>query len=97
MVRRLLEAGASGYVLKSDFPRSLVDAVRSVSRDKRFLSSKVNEIVLNGFLGVPDGSDEIPAAECGSSANRPSVKRRLSVCSEQANRTKKLPPSSALP
>jgi DNA-binding NarL/FixJ family response regulator len=63
MVRRLLEAGASGYVLKSDFPRSLVDALRSVSRDKRFLSSKVNEIVLNGFLGVPDGSDEIPAAE----------------------------------
>jgi DNA-binding NarL/FixJ family response regulator len=62
MVRRLLEAGASGYVLKSDFPRSLVEAVRNVSRDKRFLSSKVAEIVLNGFLDVPGMSDEIPPA-----------------------------------
>jgi DNA-binding NarL/FixJ family response regulator len=63
MVRRLLEAGASGYVLKSDFPRSLVEAVRKVSHDKRFLSSKVNEIVLNGFLEVPDAIGEIPPAE----------------------------------
>ena len=63
MVRRLLAAGASGYVLKSDFPRSLVEAVRNVSRDKRFLSSKVSEIVLNGFLEVPEPPPEIPSAE----------------------------------
>jgi len=63
MVRRLLEAGASGYVLKSDFPRSLVKAVRTVSRDKRFLSSKAAEIVLNGFLEGADVASEAPAAE----------------------------------
>jgi DNA-binding NarL/FixJ family response regulator len=63
MVRRLLEAGASGYVLKSDFPHSLVKAVRSVSRDKRFLSSKVAEIVLNGFLEGAEVASEFPAAE----------------------------------
>ncbi len=63
MVRRLLEAGASGYVLKSDFPRSLVRAVRAVSRDERFLSSKVAEIVLNGFLAAADVAPEVPAAE----------------------------------
>lgn len=63
MVRRLLEAGASGYVLKSDFPRSLVNAVRSVSRDKRFLSSRVAEIVLHGFLEAGDLAREVPAAE----------------------------------
>ena len=63
MVRRLLEAGASGYVLKSDFSRSLVGAVRAVSRDERFLSSKVAEIVLNGFLAAADVAPEVPAAE----------------------------------
>jgi DNA-binding NarL/FixJ family response regulator len=62
MVRRLLEAGASGYVLKSDFARSLVKAVRTVARDKRFLSSKVAEIVLDGFL-AGDAAPEAPAAE----------------------------------
>src|SRR5713226_8224045 len=63
MVRRLLEAGASGYVLKSDFPRSLVRAVRTVSKDERFLSSKVTEIVLNGFLEGAEVACEVPAAE----------------------------------
>src|SRR5882762_686574 len=63
MVRRLLEAGASGYVLKSDFPHSLVKAVRTVSRDKRFLSSKAAEIVLNGFLEGAEVASEAPAAE----------------------------------
>src|SRR5216683_2408115 len=29
MLRRVLEAGASGYVLKSDFPHSLVEAVKN--------------------------------------------------------------------
>ena len=63
MVRRLLEAGARGYVLKSDFPRSLVRAVRSVSRDKRFLSSKVTDIVLNGFLEGAEVTSVTPPAE----------------------------------
>jgi DNA-binding NarL/FixJ family response regulator len=37
MLRRVLEAGASGYVLKSDFPHSLVEAVKNVSRGEAFL------------------------------------------------------------
>jgi len=49
-VRRVLEAGALGYVLKSDLATSLVKAVKGVSEGKRFLTPKVSEIVLNGFL-----------------------------------------------
>jgi DNA-binding NarL/FixJ family response regulator len=60
MVRRLFQAGANGYVLKSDFPRSLVTAVKEVSHDKRFLSDRVAEIVLDGFLDLPDASPEFP-------------------------------------
>ena len=74
MVRRLLEAGASGYVLKSDFPRSLVEAVKCVSRDKRFLSSKVAEIVLNGFLDAREA--DTPHAE--QSARKP-TQRELQI------------------
>src|SRR5207245_10718214 len=50
MVRRVLEAGARGYVLKSDLGGCLVQAVKSVSDGKRFLTPKVSEIVLEGFL-----------------------------------------------
>jgi DNA-binding NarL/FixJ family response regulator len=50
MVRRALDAGARGYLLKSDLTESLVKAVKDVSQGKRFLTPKVSEIVLEGFL-----------------------------------------------
>src|SRR4029077_19574653 len=50
MVRRALDAGASGYLLKSDLTDSLRKAVKAVVEGKRFLTPKVSEIVLHGFL-----------------------------------------------
>jgi DNA-binding NarL/FixJ family response regulator len=50
MVQRALEAGAHGYILKSDLTESLVKAVKSVSEGQRFLTPKVSEIVLEGLL-----------------------------------------------
>lgn len=50
MVRRVLDAGALGYVLKSDLAKHLVKAVRNVSAGKLFLTPKVSDIVLKGFL-----------------------------------------------
>ena len=50
MVRRVLDAGAVGYVLKSDLAACLVKAVDDVSEGRRFLTPKVSEIVLSGFL-----------------------------------------------
>jgi DNA-binding NarL/FixJ family response regulator len=50
MVRRALDAGAHGYILKSDLTDSLPKAVRAIADGKRFLTPKVSEIVLEGFL-----------------------------------------------
>jgi DNA-binding NarL/FixJ family response regulator len=60
MVRRVLEAGALGYVLKSDLATRLVRAVKDVSAGKLFLTPKVSGIVLKGFLknGNQDESRE---------------------------------------
>lgn len=52
MVRRALDAGARGYVLKSDLTDCLPKAVRAVAEDKRFLTPRVSEIVLEGFLNT---------------------------------------------
>src|ERR1035441_2512024 len=43
MVRRVLEAGARGYVLKSDLAGHLVKAVKAVSKGMIYLTSKVSE------------------------------------------------------
>lgn len=50
MVQNALEAGAHGYVLKSDLTKSLVEAVKEVAAGKRSLTPKVSEIVVEGFL-----------------------------------------------
>src|SRR5580698_6055447 len=50
MVRRVLDVGALGYVLKSDLAANLVKAVKAVSAGKLFLTPKVSEIVVKGFL-----------------------------------------------
>jgi DNA-binding NarL/FixJ family response regulator len=50
MVRRVLDAGALAYVLKSDLSVNLVEAVKNVSAGRLFLTPRVSEIVLKGFL-----------------------------------------------
>jgi DNA-binding NarL/FixJ family response regulator len=46
VIREVLEAGAHGYLLKSDAGRDLVNAVSALHRNKRFFTSKVAEMVL---------------------------------------------------
>ncbi len=50
LVRRALDAGVRGYLLKSDLTESLARAVKAVADGKRFLTQKVSEIMLDGFL-----------------------------------------------
>ncbi len=52
MVRRAFDAGANGYLLKSDILEYLPKAVRAIAEDKHFLTPKVCEIVLQGFINA---------------------------------------------
>src|SRR5690242_7297308 len=50
LIRQVLRAGAHGYVLKSDAGEQLVATVRSLERHEPFLTTRVTEVVLDGFL-----------------------------------------------
>lgn len=50
VVREVLDAGARGFVLKSDAARDLVAAVEALRRNKTFFTSRVAEMVLDGYL-----------------------------------------------
>ena len=52
LVHSALEAGAQGYILKSDLTQSLVKAVEDVSSGKRSLTPRVSEIIVEGFLNA---------------------------------------------
>jgi DNA-binding NarL/FixJ family response regulator len=63
MVRRVLQAGAQGYVLKSDLAAHLVRAVDEVSKGKISLTPKVSKIVLQGFLTAEKEPNRTGCAE----------------------------------
>jgi DNA-binding NarL/FixJ family response regulator len=53
IVREVLEAGAQGYLLKSDAGRELVKAIEAMLDDKTYFTSRVAQMVLTGFLNAP--------------------------------------------
>jgi DNA-binding NarL/FixJ family response regulator len=59
VVQEVLNAGARGFLLKSDAARDLVAAVDSLRLGKIYFTPRVASMVLNGYLG----RDHAPAAE----------------------------------
>jgi DNA-binding NarL/FixJ family response regulator len=62
LVRDALEAGARGFLLKSDAKQLLISAVESLAAHRPFFTSKVSETLLETFLakGVPGESALTP-------------------------------------
>ena len=50
VIREALDAGARGFVLKSDAARDLVAAVEALQNRRMFFTPRVNDLVLAGFL-----------------------------------------------
>jgi DNA-binding NarL/FixJ family response regulator len=50
VVRQVLDAGARGYLLKTDASRELVVAVEALRHNKTYFTSRVAAMVLEGFL-----------------------------------------------
>jgi DNA-binding NarL/FixJ family response regulator len=68
MVRRALEAGARGYVLKSEIPNELVKAVRFIVQGGLFLAPGISQIVAHEFLNDTRPSKRLQA--------RPTLRQR---------------------
>jgi DNA-binding NarL/FixJ family response regulator len=50
LIREVLDAGAMGYVLKSDAGRILVQAIEALLDERPFFTTKVARFVLDGYL-----------------------------------------------
>jgi DNA-binding NarL/FixJ family response regulator len=62
LARNVLQAGARGYVLKSDADQSLIAAVESLRQHKPFLTSTVTEFVLDDYLHRKEEGNASPVA-----------------------------------
>ena len=70
LIREVLDAGARGYVLKTDASRDLVAAVNAIRSNKTFFTAKVAQIVLDGYL------DKKPKKEVQSAQSRLTPRQR---------------------
>jgi len=50
VIREALDAGARGFVLKSDAARDLISTVEALQHNRTFFTPRVNDMVLAGFL-----------------------------------------------
>lgn len=62
LVRELLEAGAKGFLLKSDAKKFLIAAVESLAAHKPFFTGKVSEALLATYLSSGRSSDALLTA-----------------------------------
>ncbi len=61
LIREVLDAGALGYVLKSDAGHVLVQAVEALLDERPFFTTKVARVVLEGYLRSPGRSGSAAA------------------------------------
>jgi DNA-binding NarL/FixJ family response regulator len=66
----VLEAGARGVVLKSDVGENMVAAVESISKGRRFFTSRVAETVVDAYLAKRSSSEADDAQNHGSLTTR---------------------------
>ena len=79
LIQRVLETGARGYLLKSDAARDLVTAVDALLCNKTFFTRRVEQAVLDGYLGktVTDGDDGSAAARLRLTARQREIVQLL--------------------
>jgi DNA-binding NarL/FixJ family response regulator len=59
VVREVLRAGARGFLLKTDAGRDLVAAVEALQLQRTFFTTRVSQMVLDGFLDRETKGEEI--------------------------------------
>jgi DNA-binding NarL/FixJ family response regulator len=57
VVQEVLAVGARGFLLKSDAGRDLVAAVEALQHHRTFFTTRVAQMVLEGYLHPHNGSD----------------------------------------
>jgi DNA-binding NarL/FixJ family response regulator len=73
LVQDVFQAGAKAYVLKSDAGKHLIHAIRAIHRGDHFFSSKVTEVIFEGFLRSASGETRTTSPD---DALRPTPRER---------------------
>lgn len=59
IVRQIFQAGARGYLLKSEANKHLVPAIEMLCKHRTYFSSKVSEMIFSGYLQGKMGGEDV--------------------------------------
>jgi DNA-binding NarL/FixJ family response regulator len=62
LVREIVDAGARGYIMKSDADKDLVSAIEALAEHRSFFTARAAEIVLDGFRKPRAAAEGKPSA-----------------------------------
>lgn len=62
----MLKAGASGYVLKAAAGKELFQAIEAVAKNKKYISSQIADIVIDGYIEKISAPNKSARTELGS-------------------------------
>ncbi|MGA9115815.1 MAG: response regulator transcription factor [Bacteroidota bacterium] len=57
-IRRVVQAGASGYILKNGSAEDLKNAIRAVARGEQFFAPSVSKVMVDSFLRLASGQPQ---------------------------------------
>jgi DNA-binding NarL/FixJ family response regulator len=78
IVREVLNAGARGFVLKSDAARDLLDAVDALDHNRTFFTRRVAEMILGGYRN--SDAEQEPAQPVSTvETHRSNIMRKLGI------------------
>ena len=58
IIRTVLNAGARGFLLKSDATRDLIAAVEALQKNRTYFTTRVSQLILDGYLGKSPSAEE---------------------------------------
>jgi DNA-binding NarL/FixJ family response regulator len=88
LVRQVLDSGARGYMLKSDAGKELVLAVQALRQHQPFLTTKISEMVLSGYLRR--NSNPLPVPPTGGTARLTPREREILQLLAEGNSNKEV-------
>jgi DNA-binding NarL/FixJ family response regulator len=59
IVRQIFQAGARGYLLKSEANKHLIPAIEMLCKHRTYFSSKVSEMIFSGYLQGKMGVEDV--------------------------------------
>lgn len=74
LVHQVFDAGARSYLLKTDDPCHLLDAVRAAAEHKAYLTPRVSEIILQRLQSKAHGGEQPVPGTCLTAREREAVK-----------------------